>query len=77
MFFKCAHPARFLAVQKPETVDRQDADFKVISYHLFCRKCGGEVSLSYVRTNDGVDAFLKKAVASAGGQENALAQATR
>lgn len=46
-FFKCKHPAAYLAVQKNETVEKIDDDFKKVTYHLTCIKCREQVTINY------------------------------
>jgi hypothetical protein len=56
--FKCTHPASRLGVLRGETIDRSDADFSIVTYHLFCRKCSEPIELSYAQMIGGVDGFL-------------------
>ena len=60
VIFKCKHPARWLGVQQKETIERKDADFDVVTYHLICRKCSEAVTIAYAKTIGGVDAFLNR-----------------
>lgn len=64
MFFKCKHPARWLGVQRDETREPIDADFERVVYHLCCRQCGEEVTLSYAKMIGGVDAFMARGLAA-------------
>jgi hypothetical protein len=63
MFFRCKHPAHLLAVQSPETTERKNADFDVVTYHLVCRRCRTPVPVTYARMIGGVEAFLERGLA--------------
>lgn len=58
-FKECVHPAALLGVKSEQTVHIVDADFDRVDYHLFCRKCGSDVGVGYVKLREGVDGFLK------------------
>ena len=72
MFFKCKHPADRLVVEKEQTIrpivksvgfySDIDPDFEQVNYHLICRKCGQNVTISHAKTIHGVDAFLSKKI---------------
>lgn len=57
--FKCKHPAQSLGVQREET-SNVDGEFKVTTYHLFCRNCSKPVAITYASIIGGVDAFLSR-----------------
>lgn len=58
MWFKCKHPADWLAVVKEHSTKTVDADFVQITYHLFCRKCNVDVNITHSKIRWGVDSFL-------------------
>ena len=57
--FNCNHPANRLGVKKDLTSKNKDADFNIITYHLFCKNCGKDVDISYAEMIGSVDEFLK------------------
>lgn len=54
----CNHPASFIHVRKDATVERQpshpDDDegwgWNHVTYHLYCLRCGKDVSLTYAQS---------------------------
>ena len=63
-FWKCKHPAASLIVEKPQTTERKDADFEVVTYHLICNRCSAEVKVKHSRFVGGVLEFLKRGARS-------------
>ena len=49
--FKCRHPFHVLAVEKDHTAAEStlSVDYEIVTYHLFCRRCGGKVKIEYAR----------------------------
>lgn len=58
--FKCSHPFKYLVVEKEHTEKAIDCDFKDISYHLFCKKCSENITLTHAKLIDGVDGFISR-----------------
>lgn len=66
MFFKCKHPANWLAVQADSTEEWVDEDFTRVTHNLYCQKCQEKVDIKYMKCNGGVDAFLTRGRDNAG-----------
>jgi len=60
MFFKCKHPASMLFVYSEETVEPNDEDSVIVTYHLYCRKCNEKIDISYAKLIGGVDAYFAR-----------------
>jgi len=58
--FNCNHPANRLLVKKELTSEKKDADFNIVTYHLFCNRCMKDVDITYAQMIGGVDEFLKR-----------------
>ena len=59
-FWKCKHPAFWLAVQEDSTEELVDVDFTRVTLHLYCQKCQEKVDIKYSKCNGGVEAFLER-----------------
>ena len=57
---KCQHPAKWLAVAKEATEKQHDEDFNIVTYHLFCRKCGEQINLTHAKMVGGVEAYIER-----------------
>jgi hypothetical protein len=58
--FKCQHPAKELAVAKEATEKQHDEDFNIVTYHLFCGKCGEQIVLTHAKMVGGVEAYIER-----------------
>ncbi|MBP9806364.1 MAG: hypothetical protein KBE22_15870 [Candidatus Accumulibacter sp.] len=48
--FKCKHPARYLIVDRDETLKAADHGFTITTYHLLCALCNEKINISYAKT---------------------------
>lgn len=63
-FFACKHPAAYLHTAREHTVSESDKypeDYDIVTYHLYCLKCGAKVPVSHARCIGGVDGLMKRA----------------
>lgn len=60
MFFSCKHPFQALVVRKDATTEKVDANFKHITYHFLCTKCGKDLDKTYAHLIGGATAFLNR-----------------
>jgi Fe2+ or Zn2+ uptake regulation protein len=60
-WFKCKHPFKAVIVEKQETQETKDAFFDKVTYHLYCRKCGESLKLTYAKLKTiSAEDFLKR-----------------
>jgi hypothetical protein len=49
-----------LAVKKDSTAARKDADFNIVTHHLFCQGCGKDVDIKYAQMIGDVSDFIDR-----------------
>lgn len=56
---KCKHPFASLGVKSPQIeLEPMGGDFELVTLHLFCRKCGEEITVKFARCTGGTADFL-------------------
>lgn len=58
--FKCKHPANSLIPKKEQTVEQEDRDYEIVTYHFVCTRCESPVQLKHARFIGGVEGFLNR-----------------
>lgn len=62
MIFKCKHKFTDLVVSKESTETPHEDypnDFNIVTYHLFCSRCGSRLDLEHAKLVKTVPEFLK------------------
>jgi len=64
---RCKHPAASLVIRTHiETVDFKDPeynkDFEKVIIHLFCRRCGEDIEITYAKCRGSIEEFLARKV---------------
>lgn len=59
MMFKCKHKARYLAVEKDNTIESLDKDFNKVTIHLYCLKCHESVEIVYAKLKAPIGEWLE------------------
>lgn len=49
-----------MALECEESIEKDDEEFDLVTYHLFCRNCGKSLPLKHVRTKNGVKNFFER-----------------
>lgn len=69
----CDHPFSALGVERQQTVEQEDDDFEIVTYHLCCRRCGAtSLELKHARLVGGVDGFFERARRETSNTPNAV-----
>jgi hypothetical protein len=58
--FNCKHPFSALATQKEQTEEIINADFKHVTYHLVCHRCGKKLNMKHAKIIGGVKDYLNR-----------------